>query len=105
MQGCLSHPVPRIYPEFANSIPDNAVAVVTMHPMQIHTKGKLNTFEALKEKMKDEIWGQILEDPLSTGLMMNEYAYVFAKMEEEAPVIGVVAGMKDVENLKPSWEK
>ena len=32
-------------PEFANSIPDNAVAVVALHPMQIHTKGQLDSFE------------------------------------------------------------
>ena len=87
-------------PEFAKSIPDNAVAVVSLHPMQIHSKGKLNTFEALKEKVKDEVWGQILDDPLSTGLMLNEFAYLFAWMEEEAPVIGMVAGMKDVEKFE-----
>ncbi|MFH0757300.1 MAG: DUF4836 family protein [Bacteroidota bacterium] len=85
----------RNIPDYASSIPDNAVAVMTLHPMQIHTKGKLNSLESLKEKMSDEIWGQILEDPLSTGLMLDEYAYVFVKMEEEAPVIGFVAGMKD----------
>ena len=92
-------------PEFVNSIPDDAVAVVSLHPMQIHTKGKLNTLEALKEKVRDEIWGQILEDPLSTGLMMDEYSYVFAKMEEEAPVIGVVAGMKDIEKFESTLGK
>ncbi len=92
-------------PDYANSIPDNAVAVMTLHPMQIHTKGKLNTMEALKEKMSDEIWGQILEDPLSTGLMLDEYAYVFVKMEEEAPVIGFVAGMKDISKFESIVDK
>jgi hypothetical protein len=87
-------------PEFVNSIPDDAIAVVSVHPMQIHTKGKLNTLEVLKERVKNEVWGQILEDPLSTGLMLDEYTFVFAKMEEEAPVIGVVAGMKDMEKFE-----
>jgi len=82
-------------PEFVNSIPDDAIAVVTLHPMQIHTKSQINTFESIKEKVKEEIWGQILDNPLSTGLMMNEYAYVFVKLEEKAPIIGVITGMKD----------
>jgi len=87
-------------PQFVHSIPDDAIAVVSLHPMQIHTKSKVNTFESIKEKVKDEIWGQILEDPLSTGLMMDEYFYVFVWMEEEAPVIGVVSGMKDAKKFE-----
>ncbi|MEN8227545.1 MAG: DUF4836 family protein [Bacteroidota bacterium] len=86
-------------PEFVNSIPDDAIGVVSIHPMQLHTKSKINSFETIKEKVKDEIWGQILEDPLSTGLMLNEYTYLFAKMEENEPIIGVVSGMKDVERF------
>jgi hypothetical protein len=92
-------------PEFANSIPDNAIAVVALHPMQINTKGQFDSFESLKEKVKDEIWGQILENPLSTGLMLNEYMYVFATMEEKAPVIGMVAGMKDIEKFESTLKK
>jgi len=92
-------------PEFVNSIPDEAIAVVSLHPMQIHTKSKINTFASIKEKMKDEIWGQILENPLSTGLNVNEYAYVFVTMEEEAPVIGVVAGMKDHKKFEATLSK
>jgi hypothetical protein len=92
-------------PDFVNSIPDDAIAVVSLHPMQIHTKSQVNTFESIKEKVKDEIWGQILDDPLSTGLMMNEYAYVFVKMEEKAPVIGVVCGMKDVKKFEATLSK
>ncbi len=83
-------------PEFVNSIPDDAVAVVSMHPMKIHTKGKINSFESIKEKVKDEVFGQILENPLSSGLMLNEYVYLFATMEEEAPVLGFVAGIRDM---------
>ena len=74
-------------PEFAHSIPDDAIAVLSIHPMQLHTKSQVNTFESIKEKLKDEIWGQIIENPLSTGLMMNEYAFVFVKMEEDSPVV------------------
>lgn len=92
-------------PDFVNSIPDDAIAVVSMHPMQIHTKSQVNTFESIKEKVKGEIWGQILDNPLSTGLMMNEYAYVFVKMEEKAPIIGVVCGMKDVKKFEATLSK
>jgi len=87
-------------PEFVNSIPDNAIAVVTMHPMKIHTKGKLNSFESIKEKIKDEVWGQILENPLSSGMMLDEYVYLFATMEVHAPVIGFVAGIRDQEKFE-----
>jgi hypothetical protein len=92
-------------PEFVNSIPDDAIAVVTLHPMQIHTKSQINTFESIREKVKDEIWRHILENPLSTGLMMNEYAYVFVKMEEKAPIIGVITGMKDQKKFETTLSK
>jgi len=83
-------------PEFVNSIPDDAIGVVSIHPMKLHTKGKINSFEAIKEEVKDEIWGQILENPLSSGLMLDEYVYLFATMEEDVPVIGFVAGIRDM---------
>jgi len=92
-------------PEFVNSIPDDAIAVASLHPMQLHTKSQINTFEKIKEKVKGEIWRQILDDPLSTGLMLDEYTYVFLIMEEEAPVIGVVSGMKDLEKFKTTLTK
>jgi len=92
-------------PEFVHSIPDDAIAVLTLHPMRIHTKSQVNSFASIKERVKDEIWGQILDNPLSTGLMMNEYAYVFVKMEEKAPVIGVVCGMKDQKKFEATLSK
>ena len=92
-------------PEFVNSIPDDAIAVLSLHPMQIHTQSKINTFPTVKEKVKDEIWEQILENPLSTGLMMDKYAYVFVKMEETTPVIGVISGMKDVKKFETTLSK
>ncbi|MDX2432756.1 MAG: DUF4836 family protein, partial [Bacteroides sp.] len=82
-------------PEFVSSIPDDAIAVISMHPMKVYTKGKISSLDYIKEKVKDEIWGQILENPLGTGLMLDEYVYMFAAIEEEAPVFGVVAGIKD----------
>jgi hypothetical protein len=87
-------------PEFVNSIPENAVGVLSLNPMQIHTKGKLASIESLKEKFKDEVWGLILEDPLSTGLKLDEYVFIFANMEETGPVIGVISGMKDREKFE-----
>jgi len=92
-------------PQFVHSIPDDAIAVVSLHPMQLHTKSKVNTFESITEKVKDEIWGQILENPLSTGLMMDEYFYVFVTMEEHAPLIGVVSGMKDAKKFEATLSK
>lgn len=92
-------------PEFVNSIPDNAIAVVSLHPMKIHTKGKLNSFESISEKLTDEIWGQILKNPLSSGMMLNEYVYLFATIEEEAPVIGFVAGISDMAKFEKTIEK
>lgn len=92
-------------PDFVNSIPDDVIGVVTLHPMQLHTKSQVNTFESIKEKVKEEIWEQILEDPLSTGLMLNEYTYVFMKMEDKGPIIGVVSGMKDMEKFKTTLGK
>ncbi len=92
-------------PQFVNSIPDDAIAVVSLHPMQIHTKSQVNTFESIKEKVKDELWSQIIENPLSTGLMLDEYTYLFAWMEEPSPVIGVVSGMKDVKKFETTLSK
>ena len=88
-------------PEFVKSIPDDAIAVVSIQPMKIYTKGKLNTLDYVKEKVKDEIWGQILDNPLSTGMSLDQFVYLFASMEEEAPVLGLVAGMRD----KTKFEK
>jgi hypothetical protein len=92
-------------PSFVNSIPDDAIAVMTVHPMHLHTKGKLDSFESLKQKVKNEVWKQVLENPLSTGLMMDEYLYVFGKMEEEGLLIGVVSGMKDVEKFETTLSR
>lgn len=92
-------------PAYVNSIPDNAVAVASLNPMQLRDKGKLNSIASLKEKVKDEIWGQILEDPLSTGLSLNDDVFVFAMMEEAGPVIGVVSGMKDTEKFENTLEQ
>ena len=83
-------------PAFVNSIPDDAIAVVSIQPMKIYTKGKLNSLDYIKEKVKDEIWGQILENPLGTGMMLDEYVYLFASIEEETPVLGFVAGLRDM---------
>jgi hypothetical protein len=92
-------------PEFVHSIPDDAIAVVSLNPMQIHTKSKINTFASIKEKVKNEVWGMIIEDPLSTGLDVNEYAYVFFRMEDDRPIIGVTARMKDQKKFEATLSK
>ncbi|MBN2698728.1 MAG: DUF4836 family protein [Bacteroidales bacterium] len=87
-------------PEFIRSVPDDAFAVVTLHPMQIHKKGQMNTLENLKSKIKKEYLKQILEDPLSSGLDLNQYACVFVTMEKESPEIGAIAGMGNMEKFE-----
>ncbi|MEZ5072656.1 MAG: DUF4836 family protein [Bacteroidales bacterium] len=93
--GLLVASCSRKAPAFVNSIPEETIAVVSVHPMQIHSKGQLNTLEHLKQKVRDEVWSAVLNDPLSTGLDMNEYSFLFVFMEEGSPVIGVVSGMKN----------
>ena len=88
------------FPDFVNSIPDDAIAVASLHPMKLHKKGQINTLENLKQRVKDEVWEMILEDPLSTGLMLDEYTFIFVRMEKEAPIIGVVTGMSDMEKFE-----
>ena len=95
----------RKVPVFVHSIPDDAVAVASLHPMKLHTKGQVNTLENLKNWVKDKVWEMILDDPLSTGLMMDEYFYVFVIMEEESPVIGVIGGMKDEDKFAAILER
>lgn len=92
-------------PEFVNSIPDDAIAVVSVHPMKLHTKGKLASFEPLKEKIKNELWNEVLENPLSSGMMLDEYIYLFGIMEEEAPVLGTVAGLRDMGKFENTLSK
>ncbi|HDS06853.1 MAG TPA: DUF4836 family protein [Bacteroides sp.] len=92
-------------PDFVNSIPEDAVAVVSLHPMEIYRKGQLNTLQNLKEKVRGKVWEQVLEDPLSSGLQMDQYSFVFIRMKEEAPVIGVVTGMKDTEKFESLLKK
>ncbi|HDR68411.1 MAG TPA: DUF4836 family protein [Bacteroidaceae bacterium] len=87
-------------PDFVKSIPDDAFAVVSIHPMQIHKKGQLNTLENLKSKIKKEVLKQLIEDPLSSGLNLNEHAFVFVTLREESPEIGVVAGMSNVKKFE-----
>ncbi len=82
-------------PDFVNSIPDDAFAVVSLHPMQIHQKGRINSLQGLKKMAKDELWSMVLEDPTSTGLMMNEYSFLFVSIEDENPLIGMVSGLKN----------
>ena len=92
-------------PEYVDSIPDDAVAVVSIHPMQIYEKGRLNTLRNLREKVKGQVWEQILEDPGSSGLMLDEYMYLFVKMEQEAPVIGLVSGLEDPDKFQSTLER
>ena len=87
-------------PDYVNSIPDEAFGVVSMHPMQIHEKGQINTLENLKKKIDDELLREIIDDPLKTGLMMDAYAYLFVSMKDDGPQIGAVAGMANTDKFE-----
>ncbi len=89
-------------PEFVSSIPDDAIAVISMHPMKIYTKGKLNSLDYIKEKVKDEIWGQILENPLGTGLMLDEYVYLFAAWKKRLRFLELLQESGTCQSLKIS---
>ena len=82
-------------PDFVNSIPDQSVIVMSMHPRQIFDKGQISTLEQLKEDVDDEFMRSIIENPKKSGIMLNEYAFGFVYMKNENPVIGFVAGLSN----------
>ncbi len=82
-------------PEFVNNIPDNAFAVVSMHPQQIFDKGQLSTIESVKKEITDEFILSMIENPTSSGLMLNEYSYVFVYFIDDNPIVGFISGMAD----------
>lgn len=87
-------------PEYANSIPDDAFAVMTIHPKQIYDKGQINTFEKITEEIDDELLKEIVKDPSKAGIVLNEYAYGFAFMLFDDPALGMVAGIQDAGKFK-----
>jgi len=82
-------------PDFVNSIPDQSVIVMSMHPRQIFDKGQISSLEQLKEDVDDEFMRSIIENPKKSGIMLNEYAFGFVYMKNENPVIGFVAGLSN----------
>ncbi len=92
-------------PVFVNTIPDNAFAVISMHPQQIFDKGQISSFERIKKEIRDEFLLNLIEHPTQSGLMLNEYSYVFVYFTEENPTIGFVAGMANEGDFKAVAEK
>lgn len=86
-------------PEFVNTIPDNAFAVISMHPQQIFDKGQINSFESLKKEIRDEFILNLIENPAQSGIMLNEYSYAFVYFLDDDPAVGFVAGMKDQDDF------
>jgi len=92
-------------PEFVKTIPDNAFAVMSMHPQQIFDKGRINSFENIKKEIRDEFILSLIDHPAKSGLMLNEYSYVFVYFKDEAPIVGFVAGMASESNFESVLEK
>lgn len=92
-------------PDFVNTIPDNAFAIMSMHPQQIFDKGQINTFENMKKEIRDEFILNLLDHPEKSGLMLNEYSYVFVYFKDEAPMVGFVAGIANKEDFESVVEK
>ena len=82
-------------PDFVNTIPDHSVAVVSMHPRQIFDKGQISSLESMKEEIDHEFMRSLIENPKKSGIMLDEYAYIFVYLKNESPVIGFLAGMND----------
>ena len=64
-------------PEFVNTIPDNAFAVISMHPQQIFDKGQISSFESIKKEIRDEFILNLIDHPAQSGIMLKEYSYAF----------------------------
>ncbi len=81
--------------EIANSIPDNAFVVATVHPQQIHDKGQIASFEKITTEIDNEFLREIVKDPVKSGLAINEYAYFFSYFVDDDPFVGATAVLKD----------
>lgn len=92
-------------PKIANSIPDEAFAVFAMHPKKMHEKGQLATFESIKERIDNEVLVEVINDPVSSGIDINQYAYVFVLFEDDNPVIGATAVLKDSDKFNKMIQK
>lgn len=92
-------------PEFVHNIPDDAVAVISVHPMQVYTKGDISSFKSVRQMVATEIWTKVLDNPLSSGLMLNEYSFAFVRMQEDNPQIGLICGMRDSDKFESLIKK
>ncbi|MCF8378811.1 MAG: DUF4836 family protein [Bacteroidales bacterium] len=62
-----------------NKIPETAIFVVSFHPGQLIEKGKLQEIQMIKEEAsQNEISKKILEDPESSGIIMDAYSAFFS---------------------------
>jgi len=92
-------------PSFVNQIPDNAIVVASIHPGQIYDKGGVATLENIKKDIDDEYAKALFEDPSKSGILINEYMYLFVYLQNDNPVVGVVAGVKNREKLETTLKK
>ncbi|MFZ5940150.1 MAG: DUF4836 family protein [Bacteroidota bacterium] len=86
--------------EFVNNIPDNAILVASIHPGQIYDKGGISSLESIKNSVDDEFARALIENPSKSGLMIDEYAFVFAYLYEDEPVFAVIAGVDNKSDLE-----
>lgn len=100
LAGLLAASCSKKTPEFVNTIPDNAFAVMSMHPKQIFDKGQISTFESIKKDIKDEFIRNLFDQPAESGILMTEYSYVFVYFIDDNPLICFVGGMANEGDFK-----
>lgn len=92
-------------PDFLKTIPDDAFLVVSMHPKKIFDKGQISSLEGLKKEIRNDFARTLIDDPLKSGIMMNEYAYMFVYFKNEEPMVGVVSGLDNRGKFESSLKK
>jgi hypothetical protein len=95
----------RKVPDFVGRIPDDAFLVVSMHPKKIFDKGQISSLDGLKKKIRKEVVRSLVEDPVSSGIMMDEYAYMFIYFKNEEPMGGVIAGLDNKGKFESTLKK
>ncbi len=99
-------------PDTVNNIPDHAFMVLSMHPKKMYDKGDVGNMQHLINKFQKPVIRKVLKDPLSSGIELNDYAFVFIYFIDDEPMIGatmsindpakfsdVIAGLNEDENL------
>ncbi|MCF8226495.1 MAG: DUF4836 family protein [Bacteroidales bacterium] len=92
-------------PEIANSIPDHAFIVVSVHPEMIFEKGQISSMDNLIKRMDNDILASVIKDPASSGIQLSEYLFMFIYFIDDEPLIGTTAVLKDPSKFHNMMEK